>query len=45
MTNDLVTADPRREIEAEAMEDSRPAKELVDEAIGDFPRNRRRRRL
>jgi hypothetical protein len=34
-----------RQIEAAAIEESRPPRELVSEAIGDFLRNRRWRRL
>ena len=41
---DLVPGELLREIEA-AAEDRRPASELVGEAIGEFPRNRRWRRL
>jgi hypothetical protein len=42
---ELVPFDLRREIEAAAVEDRRPAGELVGEAIGDFLKNRRWRRL
>lgn len=42
---DLVSPELRREIEAAAAEDRRPPDELVGEALGDFLKNRRWRRL
>ena len=47
MTNgtDLVSAELLREIEAAAKEDRRRPAELVGEALGDFLKNRRWRRL
>lgn len=44
-STDLVPAEMRRQIEAVAIEESRPPRDLINEAIGDFLRNRRWRRL
>lgn len=42
---DLVLPEMRRQIEAAATEESRQPRDLVNEAIGDYLRNRRWRRL